>query len=126
MKRRAWVQRLWIAYAAMYALYAPHGYWPSIERLRRSWLCYDCHASPARKFRRCLELRLLLESTRKVRADNTFDFNAARYEAPCDMRTPPPSSSATIARVSASRRLSIRTAAALARLESLKSQRCCR
>jgi len=28
----------------------------------------------------------LLESTRKVRVDNTFSFNAARYEAPCDMR----------------------------------------
>ncbi|MEI6377361.1 MAG: integrase core domain-containing protein, partial [bacterium] len=28
----------------------------------------------------------LLESTRKVRADNTFSFNATRYEAPRDLR----------------------------------------
>jgi hypothetical protein len=28
----------------------------------------------------------LLESTRKVRADNTFSYNATRYEAPRDMR----------------------------------------
>jgi putative transposase len=28
----------------------------------------------------------LLESTRKVRADNTFSFNATLYEAPCDLR----------------------------------------
>ncbi|MEI6656010.1 MAG: DDE-type integrase/transposase/recombinase [Verrucomicrobiota bacterium] len=28
----------------------------------------------------------LLESTRKVRADNTFSYDATRYEAPCDMR----------------------------------------
>jgi putative transposase len=28
----------------------------------------------------------LLESTRKVRADNTFSYNATHYEAPCDLR----------------------------------------
>jgi hypothetical protein len=28
----------------------------------------------------------MLEDTRKVRADNTFSFNASRYEAPRDLR----------------------------------------
>lgn len=28
----------------------------------------------------------LLESTRKVRADNTFSYNSTHYEAPCDLR----------------------------------------